>query len=378
MKRAAILGRRAFALRVRRTLPAPSNLNTTFPYQKAALMSPQFRDGNVLEGAGFGGMRPPLPFGGPLTPPPRKLSGGFPLLQVSSWLRDDAQSDLRTCDEESPFSTAAILERSTGALRKRRLKHPPQRVVIPQPAEEEEVEGNFSVSGVRLGGRGARGARHVERPKELNLMSQARDWRRDPAALAEALTIALGRLQESCSEAEDDPREQAEASGYPESCKEPVRSQEREGDDAQGDAKEMIKGTSLSFAGDESPWPKQRRASRSALKAISRSKSLPEKSEKAEKEKAGPEKEKEKRGEDDRQATDKAEKAALERERAAAAADKARRGKPLSLKTGGKVRKKGLGRKMVLPFAYGSEDPRYWHVESTEGRICPEFLPERA
>jgi len=41
-----------------------------------------------------------------------------------------------------------------------------------------------------------------------------------------------------------------------------------------------------------------------------------------------------------------------------------------------KVRKKGVTpRKMVLPFSYGVDDPRHYHVESTEGRICPEFLP---
>jgi len=40
-----------------------------------------------------------------------------------------------------------------------------------------------------------------------------------------------------------------------------------------------------------------------------------------------------------------------------------------------KARKKGLPKKMVLPFSYGFDDPRVWHVESTEGRICPEYLP---
>lgn len=41
-----------------------------------------------------------------------------------------------------------------------------------------------------------------------------------------------------------------------------------------------------------------------------------------------------------------------------------------------KVRKKGgLPRKMVLPFSYAVDDPRHYHVESTEGRACPEFLP---
>eukprot|EP00930_Biecheleria_cincta_P084686 TRINITY_DN74136_c0_g1_i1.p1 TRINITY_DN74136_c0_g1~~TRINITY_DN74136_c0_g1_i1.p1 ORF type:complete len:614 (+),score=111.54 TRINITY_DN74136_c0_g1_i1:134-1975(+) len=41
-----------------------------------------------------------------------------------------------------------------------------------------------------------------------------------------------------------------------------------------------------------------------------------------------------------------------------------------------KNRKKGgLPRKLVLPFSYGSDDPRYWHVETTEGRTCPQFLP---
>mmetsp|Transcript_67683 Transcript_67683/g.218636 ORF Transcript_67683/g.218636 Transcript_67683/m.218636 type:complete len:512 (+) Transcript_67683:226-1761(+) len=32
-------------------------------------------------------------------------------------------------------------------------------------------------------------------------------------------------------------------------------------------------------------------------------------------------------------------------------------------------------KKLVLPFAYTIDDPRHFHVESTEGRICPEFLP---
>ncbi|CAE7827046.1 unnamed protein product, partial [Symbiodinium sp. CCMP2456] len=41
-----------------------------------------------------------------------------------------------------------------------------------------------------------------------------------------------------------------------------------------------------------------------------------------------------------------------------------------------KVRKKSGPKKMVLPFSYGVDDPRYWHVESTEGRLCPAFLPE--
>lgn len=41
-----------------------------------------------------------------------------------------------------------------------------------------------------------------------------------------------------------------------------------------------------------------------------------------------------------------------------------------------KNRKKGgLPRKLVLPFSYGFDDPRYWHVETTEGRTCPQFLP---
>lgn len=41
-----------------------------------------------------------------------------------------------------------------------------------------------------------------------------------------------------------------------------------------------------------------------------------------------------------------------------------------------RVRKKGSSRKMVLPFSYAADDPRFFHVESTEGRIIPEFLPE--
>lgn len=32
-------------------------------------------------------------------------------------------------------------------------------------------------------------------------------------------------------------------------------------------------------------------------------------------------------------------------------------------------------RKMVLPFTYALDDPRYFHVESSEGRIFPEFHP---
>lgn len=41
-----------------------------------------------------------------------------------------------------------------------------------------------------------------------------------------------------------------------------------------------------------------------------------------------------------------------------------------------KVRKRSSApRKLVLPFSYAPDDPRHYHIESTEGRICPEFLP---
>lgn len=43
-----------------------------------------------------------------------------------------------------------------------------------------------------------------------------------------------------------------------------------------------------------------------------------------------------------------------------------------------KVRKKGCSKKMVLPFSYGTNDPRLLHVEQAEGPCCPAFLPPTA
>ncbi|CAE7701564.1 osm1, partial [Symbiodinium sp. CCMP2456] len=68
-RKAALLEQRAYALRVRRTIPAPSSLNTTFPSQKSVSMSPHFRD--LDRNGENGSLRPPLPYGAssPLTPP---------------------------------------------------------------------------------------------------------------------------------------------------------------------------------------------------------------------------------------------------------------------------------------------------------------------
>ncbi|CAE8730771.1 unnamed protein product [Polarella glacialis] len=42
-----------------------------------------------------------------------------------------------------------------------------------------------------------------------------------------------------------------------------------------------------------------------------------------------------------------------------------------------KARGNRKGGKLVLPFSYGFEDPRYFHVESTECRLCPEIFPSK-
>lgn len=192
-------------------MPAPA-LNTTFPSQKAS-MSPHYRES--YEDGQRGGVRPPLPnYGGsPLAVAARhRPPGGFPLLQVSSWLRDDAElPELRECEQDSPFSTA-LLERSAGGLRKRRPKHP-QRVIHQE--EEEAMSGDFSVSGVRLGtqrrGGGSRLAPDLNALKAKKAFAAQSPWRHaDPAALAEALTIALGQLQQSSwNEAEEELAEES-------------------------------------------------------------------------------------------------------------------------------------------------------------------------
>lgn len=367
--RKALLDARSLSLRVRRTVPTPGNLNTTFP-QKA--MSPHYRDS--LDRAESGTMRPPLPsYGGPLTPARRHHPcPGFPLLQVPSWLREDSAPPdmLRSCDQgdASPFSTA-LLERSSG-LRKRRPKHP-QRVVIPQPQNEEE-DGDFSVSGVRLGTRrGISADFHVKAKKAFG----APAWPHgDPAALAEALTIALGQLQKSSWNEAPDEVPEAECLQTPEieeaedASGRPEVSQVRIQEDFEG----SLDDDSPSATWPPGPKPRRVRAVVPTKALILRSKSLP--GEKAEKEKVA---EKRLAGEEDRQASyDKTPEKAPER------TDKVKRpGKPLTLKsaagaaaTAAKTRKKA--KKMVLPFSYPLDDARHWHVESTEGRVCSEFLPE--
>mmetsp|Transcript_63734 Transcript_63734/g.149689 ORF Transcript_63734/g.149689 Transcript_63734/m.149689 type:complete len:581 (+) Transcript_63734:116-1858(+) len=471
-RKAALLEQRAYALRVRRTIPAPGGLNTTFPSHKSGGMSPHFRE----ERGEQGGLRPPLPYGAcsPLTLTARHHSPGFPLLQVSSWLRDDsaAQPDVlqragtQICHmpgdpaDSSPFS-AALLERSA-VMRKRRPKHP-QRVVIQQQApEEEEASGeNFSVSGIRLETQtrgvptapGAADFEALKAKKAFGVMSihappaaRAPDWTRhgDPRALAEALTIALGQLQESY-ETEDEEEGETELrssrtpelealdavprpdftdwdrTGYPENpvgtrprARHAPPARDRNASFEQGeDGREKVKSAGQERDGSPSaiwPGPKTSRrttAGRSAPQkvSISRSKSLPEKPEKDKSDKF----EKERRtngatgapGEVADSGYDKANQGAVTMERGGEkstekTSDKAPFRK--AAKVGGipsnlpkstaaaaagagsvaaKVRKKhGMPRKMVLPFSYGFDDPRYWHVESTEGRICPEFLPE--
>lgn len=404
--RKALLDQRALSLRVRRTVPAPGSLNTTYPPSQKSAMSPQYRE--PFEDGPRPGVRPPLPTGG--SPARHHHPPGFPLLQVSSWLRDDAElRELRSCEgmDVSPFSTA-LLERG-GGLRKRRPKHPQR--VIHHPQEEEDMSGDFSVSGVRLGTqrRGvARLAPDLNALKAKKAFGAQSCWSHgDPAALAEALTIALGQLQQSSwNEADED--ELAEA---------PVRETSRtpEIEDAE-DCRSLTakvapalqnprnprklapvriqEDVDSTLDGDDSPsatWPPgpaaKRRGRTVSVKALLRSKSLPgEKGEKG----GATEKEKEKvpvpekRGDEDRQAGEKiAEKTPCER----VTYDKAKRpNKPLTLKSdksaagagasAAKSQKKKAAKKMVLPFSYGLDDPRYWHVESTEGRACPEFLPE--
>lgn len=412
--RKALLDQRALSLRVRRTVPAPA-LNTTFPSQKAS-MSPHYRES--YEDGQRGGVRPPLPnYGGsPLAVAARhRPPGGFPLLQVSSWLRDDAElPELRECEQDSPFSTA-LLERSAGGLRKRRPKHP-QRVIHQE--EEEAMSGDFSVSGVRLGtqrrGGGSRLAPDLNALKAKKAFAAQSPWRHaDPAALAEALTIALGQLQQSSwNEAEEELAEESNrtpeiedtAPSVPQTRPRklaPVRIQE-----------ELIEG---SFE-DDSPsatWPPgaaKRRTRQAPAKALiirskwgapkessTRGMSLPgEKAEKpaekgVEKDKAPTEKRAGPPNEEDRQvAPEKSQSGQSETKTCGERVtyDKAKRpNKPLTLvkseksTTGtssskSKSRSKAGAKKMVLPFAYCFDDPRYWHVESTEGRACPEFLPE--
>lgn len=399
--RKALLDQRALSLRVRRTVPPPA-LNTTFPSQKAS-MSPHYRES--CEDGSRGGVRPPLPsYGGPLAARQRP-PGGFPLLQVSSWLRDDAElPELRECEQDSPFSTA-LLERSTGGLRKRRPLPHPQRVIHQE--DEEAMSGDFSVSGVRLGTQhqgGSRLAPDLNALKAKKAFAAQSPWRHaDPAALAEALTIALGQLQQSSwNEAEEELGEEshrtseiedAAAAPQPRPRKlAPVRIQE-----------ELLEGT---LDGDDSPsatWPpgaKRRARTQAPARAlIIRSKSLPgEKAEKAAEKATEKEKEKEKApnlekragppNEEDRQAApEKSQSEKSDRGDPRVTYDKAKRpNKPLTLVKSEKSStgtsnsksksKKAGAKKMVLPFAYCFDDPRYWHVESTEGRACPEFLPE--
>ncbi|CAE7881184.1 unnamed protein product, partial [Symbiodinium sp. KB8] len=343
----------------------------------------------------------------------------------------------------------AMLERHA-AMRKRRPKHP-QRVVIQPPAATDEEEGseNFSVSGIRLGtqtrgvaaGPVAADFAALKAKKAFGVMSihaagaPVPDWTRhgDPQALAEALTIALGQLQESYdTEDEEEGETEMRSSRTPEleavdASVKPEDLMDRDGGSGPGqigrpaarkplpvrmdqvDTEQGEEGREKVKSGgqdrDDSPfstWPggvpktsRRAPASRSAPSklAISRSKSLPEKpcptmskpdkekragapGEVAEANQATAEKSSEKTEKTvaaDRALSRKATKVGgtpgnLPKSTAAAAA-----GAGL---VAAKVRKKSGPKKMVLPFSYGVDDPRYWHVESTEGRLCPAFLPE--
>lgn len=395
----AIFDQKSVAVRVRRTITSSGNSPITLTPPDLAI-------------------RPLAPStGAKIVPPLMQVSSILPLESHISPLAIDSTRRLGDSTQDLSPGTASTISGSSLSKRNRmkdtaRLRRIDADEVPSSPTVPTDLSAFFSVSAVRLDAskRGTLPVAPAVLQSEITARVPAAIDDLDPSklerkVLAEALNSALAKLQSSRAESWDDvmDTEGTPACHRSFSCFANVGFEEGRTADSRHASKVRAPDGSTGKAGlkrasftsgdfdplpDSSPSGSRRkaRALTGAQTSVHRSRSMPAEAKKGAEKICpgiitGPWSEREgwkgsltnREGSEDRPLYRKTMKTASQTANWSLPKSTAAAGAASSAV---KVKKKNsVPRKMVLPFSYGFDDPRYWHVESTEGQICPDFLP---